>query len=636
MANRGVQRGVVDHDMNRTTRRTMWSMGRRGLATLVTLAALAAVASGTLPVRADPNLAQPFTPTPISPALYDVAPPFSHVVKAADGIDLYVQVWLPAAKGTNVPPARVPSVLVITPYQVAGTVESTKTLNAVVPRGYAYVQMHLRGFGNSGGCVDLLGAREADDAGRVIEWLGRDAPFSDGNVGGYGVSYPGGTITAAAARGDAEKVKYLKAIVVGAPYVSEYEARWMFDGVPSVLIGELHPPNYMGQTIVPHLDTLPVATPAQLAQRPTCWVEHFLSLVDDFSGDFTPYFAARETRAYASRIKAAVLMTHGHADLVPIGGVPPMAQAGLFDKIPATTPKAGIFGVFGHSNPPRADWVDTMMAWYDKWLKGMPTGAETWPVAQVQGTDGQWRAEPNWPTVGGRPGQLALGPAGTMGGTTPTGSTGYVDLGLETTLGRVPGTYAVFETPPLADRLELTGQPVLDLWLKLGLPDAHIAAKLETFDAAGRAIANGWTYGMRSARHLNPLVDNRFAQRNGKPPSTTVPVRVPVRFQPTDLVVPAGGRIRITVAGSVIVNTGLAQLGIPEPVFMGPSQPSFIPTPVTILHGCGVGVSALRFEMPSATPDFLRVAGNPVTPSSATLVSDGGLATASVCGQPPT
>jgi predicted acyl esterase len=599
-------------------------------------ALVAAVVLHLPPADADPNLARPFTPTPLSQPLYDVAAPVPHVVKAGDGVDLYTETWLPKAKGANIPPAQVPVVLVITPYQLAGTLESSRTMNAVVTRGYAYTQMHVRAFGLSGGCLDLFGAKEADDGARVIEWLGRDAPFSNGKVGGYGVSYPGGTIINAAGRGDPAKTKYLKAVVVGAPEVSEYDARWMFDGVPSALLGPLHVFNYMGQTILPHLQNAPVATPQQLLEKPVCWPDHVASLLDDQTGDFTPYFDAHENRTYVPHIKAAVLMTHGHADLVPIGGVPPMVQAGLFDKIPPTTPKAGIFGVFGHENPPRLDWVDTMVAWYDKWLKGLNTGADSWPVAQVQGNDGQWRAESNWPTVGGRPGQLALGPAGTMGGPTPTGSTAYVDLGLETTLGRVPGTYAVFETAPLTERLELTGQPVLDLWLQLGLPDAHVAAKLETFDANGQAIANGWTYGLRSAQHLGPLVDNRFGQAHGVAPPTNVPVRVPVRFQPTDLVVPKGGRLKITIAGSVIVNTGLAQLGVPEPLFLGPSQPSFIPTPVTVLHDCGIGVSALRFEMPSATPDFLRVAGNPVTPSSATLVSDGGLALAPVCGQPPT
>src|SRR6266540_5781034 len=51
-----------------------------------------------------------------------------------------------------------------------------------------------------------------------------------------------------------------------------------------------------------------------------------------------------------------------------------------------------------------------------------------------------------------------------------------------------------------------------------------------------------------------------------------VPFEARLRFQPTDLVVPVGGHLRLTIAGSVSVNPGLSQVGIPEPVFMGPSQ----------------------------------------------------------------
>ncbi|HZN16092.1 MAG TPA: CocE/NonD family hydrolase [Acidimicrobiales bacterium] len=610
-------------------------MGRRLLGIVLSALAIAATTGFNHASEAGPDLARPFTPTPLSPAIYDIAAPVHTIVKASDGVDLFVEAWLPAPRNGNVPPARVPVVVVATPYVVSGTIESQRTLDAVVRRGYGYVQLHVRGFGDSGGCVDLFGPKEADDTARVIEWLGTEAPYSNGVVGGYGVSYPGGTLVNAAGRGDPEKTKYLKAIVIGAPEVSEYDARWIFDGVPSFLLGPLHVLNYMGQSYFPGLmPGLPVATPQHLLEKPPCQPAHMVSTLDDLNGDFTPYFAAHENRPYVPRIKAAVLMTHGHADLVPIGGVPPMVQAGLFDHIAPSTPKAGIFGVFGHSNPPRADWVNTMVAWFDKWLKGLDTGADQWPVAQVQGTDGQWRAEPNWPGTGGPAGQLALGKA-TLGATAPSGQSGYIDLGLETTLGRIPGTFLTFETPPLPGRLEMTGQPVLDLWLKLGLPDAHIAAKLETFDAAGNPIPNGFTYGLRSASHLAPLVDNRFGQAKGKLPRVAVPLRVPVRFQPTDLVVPAGGKVRITIAGSVIVNTGLAQLGIPEPLFLGPSQPSFLPTPVNVLHNCA-WVSALRFEMPSATPDLLRVDGAPAGPVMTYPASNaGGLASAPVCGQLP-
>ena len=75
----------------------------------------------------------------------------------------------------------------------------------------------------------------------------------------------------------------------------------------------------------------------------------------------------------------------------------------------------------------------TVTAWLDQWVKGLDAGVGDWPVAQVQGSDGQWRAEADWPTTGGPVGQLALGPAGGFGVGSPVGFTRYQELAVETT-----------------------------------------------------------------------------------------------------------------------------------------------------------------------------------------------------------
>lgn len=47
----------------------------------------------------------------------------------------------------------------------------------------------MRGTGESGGCLEQTAQNQIDDGGRVIEYLGRDAPWSNGRVGMYGASY---------------------------------------------------------------------------------------------------------------------------------------------------------------------------------------------------------------------------------------------------------------------------------------------------------------------------------------------------------------------------------------------------------------------------------------------------------------
>jgi predicted acyl esterase len=541
-------------------------------------------------------------PETLSAPIYGITPPSAdparqqHFVTAADGTEVFVETWLPAATEGNVPPERVPVIVSISPYLAEGVVESTYLRDTMVPRGYAYANVHVRGTGSSGGCIDLFGPTEADDSARAVEYLGRDAPFSDGNVGGYGISYPGGTLLSVAGRGDPARTHYLKVVVAGAPYHSMHEAQWTFDGVPSLVVSGGAPVSYSLQSLGFDLVSATYTPPPldRLLERPGCMPGHILHGLDT-SGNHTAWHRERDNRAWTRNITAATMIFHGHADLRPVGGSPPSIEVGLFDELPDTTPRLGLFGVFGHQRPPGDAFTELLVAWYDRWLKGVDTGVDDVPEVQVQGTDGAWFPADGWPATGGAPNELALGPRGTLGGPgPPRGSTSYVEALFETTVGQVPGTFATFETPPLPDGLELVGQPELDLWVKLSLPDAHIAARIQAFDAAGQPVPNGFTYGLRSAQHLQPLVDGRFVQAQGVPAPILRPLLVPVRFQPTAIVVPPGGRVRLTIAGSLIVNQGLSQVGVPEPLFLGPSQPSGLPTVVTILHD-PAHPSTLRF-----------------------------------------
>jgi predicted acyl esterase len=479
----------------------------------------------------------------------------------------------------------------------------------------------------STGCIQMYSQQEADDGAQAIEWVATQSPWGNGVVGGYGVSYPGGTILNAAARGAPEKTQYLKAVMAGAPAVSLYESAWTFDGVPSFVIPQTYYGQYMTLTsLPPGTDNgQPVQYAEQYGQKPSCYPDHIGAGVDH-SGDFTPYFQDRELRDAVADIKAAVFTFHGHADLVPYHGVPPIVQVGLFDRLPPTTPKFGIFGEFGHENPSsagrgdphyarRADFMRLQTAWFDHHLRGIDAGVGSWGTAHVQGTDGRWRVAADWPRkTGGGSERLRLS-KGLLGARKKdmTGSTSYVEASFETTAGTVPGTTAVFDTGPLGEQLELTGLPQLDLWLQLTTPDSHVAARLDAYDAAGNLIVNGSTYALRSARHLDPFTDGRFTQATGEPAPTGVPFKTTLRFQPTDIVVPAGGRLVLTIAGSLIVNPGISQveddqvgtgLSIPEPLFKGPSEPSGVTGLVTILHDA-LHESALRIETPGDTPDYI-------------------------------
>ena len=59
-------------------------------------------------------------------------------------------------------------------------------------KGYTWVQVDLRGFGGSSGCLDWGGPGEQADVNAAVEWAAKQ-PWSTGKVGMYGKSYDGVT-----------------------------------------------------------------------------------------------------------------------------------------------------------------------------------------------------------------------------------------------------------------------------------------------------------------------------------------------------------------------------------------------------------------------------------------------------------
>src|SRR5881275_1734202 len=62
----------------------------------------------------------------------------------------------------------------------------------VFQHGYTWVQVDLRGFGGSTGCLDWAGPGEQADVVAAVDWAAKQ-PWSTGKVGMYGKSYDGVT-----------------------------------------------------------------------------------------------------------------------------------------------------------------------------------------------------------------------------------------------------------------------------------------------------------------------------------------------------------------------------------------------------------------------------------------------------------
>ncbi len=577
---------------------------------LVTVLCTALVPAMPAGAASAPDKGKAWAPKVKSKPLYGTKSPDQdpevqrHYVEGHDGTDLYVETWLPAPAGDSVPPTKVPTILIMTPYVSQGVEEYPdgslpSFINYFTARGFAVAQHHVRGTGESGGCLEQTAENQIKDGADVVQYLGRDAPWSNGKVGMYGISYDAETQISTAAYGDAKKLKYLKAIIPAASVGSQYDWNFM-DGVPWA--GQ---PAAGNSSYLASVSLFPgqVPAPQHYPEKLSCQAEVMLSSADQ-NGDYTEYWQKREYRPNAPRVKAATLMVHGLRDF----NVQDITLAGFFDRLSKSTPHKGMFGVWNHAFPgahasvepewARADWYDVVTSWFDRYLKGLKTKVEKWPDVQVQSNTGQWWTTNEFPTLKGPMGQLALGPGGKLGIKKPKGETTYQEQAQVGAPG--PGQNAVFETKPMKKALHLTGQPMLDLWLMSDQSDGHVAAKLEVIGKDGEPLHHlgsydefQATYGVRSLQHIEPMRRGWFDQEVSDPFTPNEPSNVIIRFLPTDLVVGKGQTLRLTVSGTVSYSKG-------------DSLPSGSVANITILHGCS-RPSVLRFRMPSAKAKLINV-----------------------------
>jgi hypothetical protein len=299
-------------------------------------------------------------------------------VESFDGTPLWVEVTVPAGDGPW------PTIIAASPYNLqVGRLDEEGGTPAMwdywthdwAKRGYAAVNVDVRGFGLSGGCVEVWGESEQRDQAFIVEWVASQA-WSDGKVGFYGQSYVGTTPVAAAVQApDA-----LKAIIAVAPVIDSY-FDWHFGGVPN---GEssLSPAAY--QAAVDALGAFWVAddpvshatdieTLLFYASKGIC-DPTLVPLANDPRAIHNGFYDERDFGARAGDVRAAVLYTQGFED----ANVKSAMIPDWFNAI--TAPKLGVFGHWLHQHPARMDQEVLFVGWMDHYVKGVDIG-----FADVQG-----------------------------------------------------------------------------------------------------------------------------------------------------------------------------------------------------------------------------------------------------------
>ena len=518
-------------------------------------------------------------------------------VPMRDGVTLAADVYLPplASAGDD----RWPVILMRTPY-LKSSESALDNGRYYASQGYAYVAMDVRGRGDSDG-VFVPYVNDGRDGYDAIEWLAAQ-PWSNGNIGTIGGSYPGCIQWLAAL----EQPPHLRAMIVAVSPSDPFVENPTGEHSPMDLCW-LH--YVSGRTLQPMASVnweaiythLPLLTMDERAGRIN---EHWRN--DLAHPQLDDYWLPRRYQHAFERINIPVLHISGRYDDEQIGT--PLNFMGMTTRGATETARASqrlLMGPWGHQINTKAklgevdfgpdaliDLRGEQVRWFDRWLKPAKDASDTQEVSTapvrifVMGAN-EWRDEQEWPLArtqwthfylhsGGqansRFGDGTLSRA--LPEAEPTDSYRYdparpVPFLTEPTSSQIggPDDYAaverrddvlVYVTEPLTEDIEVTGPIKMDLYAASSAPDTDFTAKL----------TDVWPTGFVQ-RLCDGVVRARF--RNGMEMPTLIEpgqvYRYTIDCWNTSQVFKAGHRIGLEISSSAFpkfarnLNTGAA-LGV--------------------------------------------------------------------------
>jgi len=537
-----------------------------------------------------------------------------------DGARLAARLWLPEIASR----ARVPTILEVLPYRCRDIYSPRDAMNHgwFAGHGYAGLRIDIRGTGDSDGQQGVFAMRaEQDDTLAVLEWIAAQ-PWSDGQVGMFGLSWGGFQAIQTAHRAPPQ----LKAIVPCSFAPDRYRYSQVFRG-GCVLLRSLR-----WSTQMQGYKSRP-PDPLAVGER---WRAMWLERLE---GDAPQVAAAlrHPTRdAYWAeraidydRVRVPCLAVSGWADGAYVGSVSEtLARLG--------PPSRGIVGPWGHRFPhlavpgPAIGFLQESVRWFDRWMRGGERARDRSPAliawmaerlptsAWYPEAPGRWVAESEWPSARIRPVRYALNDGGLLD--TRRGRTGRISACTPQTLGldcgelmpwfqhgasaELPGDQRAddgqsitFDSVPLTRRCEILGTPQATLVLQVDRPVAFVCVRL--CDVAPGGASTRVSYGVLNLTHRDghervvPLVPGRRYR-----------VRVPLID--TGYAFARGHRIRVAVS------TTYWPLIWPSP------------EPVTITLVTGASSIDLPVRPPRAADRALRFdPPSAATPAPRTVLSPG-------------
>ncbi|MDR3633368.1 MAG: CocE/NonD family hydrolase [Isosphaeraceae bacterium] len=392
------------------------------------------------------------------PGEFEVVVEKNLTISARDGTKLAADVYRPGRGGKPLD-GKYPTLLTRTPYNKEGAAGEGRYY---AERGYAVVANDVRGRYGSEGTWRLI-ADDPTDGFDVVEWIARQ-PWSDGKVGTFGTSYPGGTQHALAELNPPHLTTMIpidslsNCGVSGMRHGGAFELRfmnWIFStGAANSRAALADPPlraalTENGGRIRQHVDSLPLrrgSSPLKVVPEYETWLVQAMQ-----SGPESPFW----------KVKGMSVVEHvkDYAD------VPVLHVTGWYDSWTRQvcmnyealsrakkSPQRLVIGPWVHGSqgsnvsgeveftPDAAvDLPAWRLRWYDRWLKGEQNGVDDDPPVLIyvmgSGDDrksaagrlkhgGFWRAEKEWPIARATTRSLYLTGNGRLSASAPVDSEG--------------------------------------------------------------------------------------------------------------------------------------------------------------------------------------------------------------------
>jgi uncharacterized protein len=589
--------------------------------TLTTTISAPTVTAASLPANTpEVHLSQPGKYKGYSQPLYGEIATTSQYITMRDGTKLAVLIRRPAQDGKPVSDP-LPVIWTHNRYHREGILE-WPWLRTVSRYGYVIVSVDVRGSGASFGVSrGPFSPEETHDAYDITEWLAAQ-PWSNGNIGMYGRSYLATTQYLAASTAP----PHLKAIF---PEMSEFD-HYSFSHAGGVFRDDFI--REWGK-LVERLDTDGKAADEDMnkVMLQEALKEHAANLnvfemysplpYRDAVSPITnnqPYIVNNPARYLKAIQSSGVAVYHwaGWNDMFP--------RDGLLWYSNLTNPQKIVIGPWAHSGLGSLDLAMEELRWFDYWLKGIDNGvmseAPIYYYTMGDGKKSGWHSAWQWPLpdqkltnyyFDGTPsGSVESVNDGSLSLAVPVTTTGIDDYQVDysTTTGRATrwtegygGSRAdyrnmasndkkglTYTTPPLTAEVEVTGHPVVHLWVTSSARDGDFFVYLEDVNEAG--YSKYITEGNLRASHraISPAPYNNLGLPYHRSYAEDIsdlpdqPVELVFDLLPTSYVFDVGHRIRVTITCSDTDNALTPQLDPPPTVhlYRGADHASYIVLPI--------------------------------------------------------